>query len=159
MTSEPVDQRELVITRRLGAPRSVVWRTFEDPLLLARWWGPENFTTTITAFEFRTGGEWHVTMRSPEGTERFVRYLFLEIVAPERIVYRPLRPADAVLRGKLPPTYVATLTFESLGEGETMFTMRAEFESAADLVFATEAGFAEGTRQAINKLERQFASQ
>ena len=40
----------------LKAPRSLVWRTFEDPYLLAQWWGPENFTSVITKLEFRAGG-------------------------------------------------------------------------------------------------------
>jgi uncharacterized protein YndB with AHSA1/START domain len=153
---DPLEQRELVITRRLKAPRNLVWRTFEDPYLLAQWWGPENFTSTITRLEFRAGGEWHVTMRAPDGTEVPVRYQFIDILAPERIVYRPLRSTAAIWRGNSPPTYVATLTFEALGN-ETVFTMRAEFESAAGLAFAHKGGFVLGTNQAFDKLERQLA--
>ena len=153
---DPLEQRELVITRRLKAPRQLVWRTFEDPYLLAQWWGPETFTSTISRLDFRTGGEWHVTMRAPDGAERHVRYQFVEIVAPERIVYRPLRPSGTAVRNA-PPTYVATLTFEALG-AETVFTMRAEFDSAADLAVAVTGGFQAGTSQALDKLERQLAS-
>lgn len=153
---DPLEQRELVITRRLKAPRELVWRTFEDPYLLAQWWGPETFTTTITRLDFRAGGEWHVTMRAPDGTERPVRYQFVDIVAPERIVYRPLRPPELASRPAL-PTYLATLTFAALGN-ETIFTMRAEFETAEGLAFARNGGFAAGTNQAYDKLERLLAS-
>lgn len=156
MTRDPLEQRELVITRRLKAPRSLVWRTFEDPYLLAQWWGPENFTSVITRLDFRAGGEWHVTMRAPGGGEHPVRYQFIEITAPERIIYRPVRPPEAVRRGA-PPTYLATLTFEALGD-ETLFTMRAEFDRAADLAFAKEGGFFAGTNQAYDRLERLLAS-
>jgi uncharacterized protein YndB with AHSA1/START domain len=155
MVQDPLEHRELVITRRLKAPRELVWRTFEDPYLLAQWWGPENFTSTISKLEFRAGGEWHVTMRAPDGAERPVRYQFVEIVAPERIVYRPFRPPEA--RGASVPTYLATLTFEALGN-ETVFTMRAEFEIAEGLAFARTGGFATGTNQAFDKLERLLAS-
>jgi uncharacterized protein YndB with AHSA1/START domain len=157
MAPDPLEQRELVITRRLKAPRELVWRTFEDPVLLAQWWGPENFTSAVTRLDFRAGGEWHVTMRRPDGTEHPVRYHFVEILAPERIVYRPLRLPEAVRRGKPPPTYLATLSFEELGN-ETVFTMRAEFESAADLSVAMTGGFFEGTNQAFDKLERHLAT-
>lgn len=153
---DPLEQRELVIIRRLKAPRRLVWRTFEDPDLLAQWWGPESFTSSIGRLDFRAGGEWHVTMRAPDGAERLVRYQFVEIVAPERIVYRPLRAPGAVVRNA-PPIYVATLTFEALGE-ETVFTMRAEFDSAADLAIATTGGFHAGTSQALDKLERHLAA-
>lgn len=154
---DSLKQRELVITRRLKAPRALVWRTFEDPYLLAQWWGPENFTTTITRLEFRAGGEWHVTMRAPDSAERPVRYRFVEILAPERIVYRPVPSPEAVRRGAPLPTYVATLSFEALGD-ETIFTMRAEFESAEGLAFARTGGFAAGTNQAYDKLERLLAA-
>ena len=157
MVPDPLEQRELVITRRLKAPRSLVWRTFADPYLLAQWWGPEQFTTDITRLDFRAGGEWHVTMRAPDGAERPVRYQFVEIVAPERIVYRPWRPPEAAQRGNAPPSYLATLTFEALGE-ETLFTMRAAFESAADLAVAMSGGFFQGTNQAYDKLERLLAT-
>ena len=152
-----MEQRELVITRRLKAPRSLVWRSFEDPYLLAQWWGPENFTSTISKLDFRAGGEWHVIMRTPDGPERPVRYQFVEIVAPDRIIYRPLRPPEAASRNNPPPTYLATLTFEALGD-ETVFTMRAEFESAAGLAVAMTGGFFRGTNQAFDKLERQLAT-
>jgi uncharacterized protein YndB with AHSA1/START domain len=152
--SDPLTQRELVISRRLKAPRALVWRTFEDPYLLAQWWGPENFTSDITRLEFRAGGEWHVTMHRPDGSEHPVRYQFVEILVPERIVYRPWRSPEAV---DPPPGYIATLTFEAIGS-ETIFTMRAEFESAADLAAATTGGFVEGTNQAFDKLERHLAT-
>jgi uncharacterized protein YndB with AHSA1/START domain len=151
---DPLSQREFIITRRLKAPRELVWRTFEDPYLLAQWWGPENFTSEVTRLEFRAGGEWHVTMHRPDGTEHPVRYQFVEIIAPERIVYRPWRQPGAV---NPPPTYLATLTFEVLGN-ETIFTMRAEFESAANLAIAVNGGFREGTNQAFDKLERHLAA-
>ena len=153
MAQDSLEQRELVITRRLKAPRELVWRTFEDPFLLAQWWGPENFASAVTKLEFRAGGEWHITMRRPDGTEHPVRYQFVEIVAPERIIYRPLRSAEATRRGD----YLATLTFEALGNG-TVFTMRAEFDSAADLAFAIGAGWAAGTNQAFDKLEQHLAT-
>lgn len=154
---DPLAQREFIITRRLKAPRALVWRTFTDPYLLAQWWGPELFTSDITKLDFRAGGEWHVTMRRPDGTEHPVRYQFVEILEPERIIYRPLRSPQAVRRGNPPPTYLATLSFEALGN-ETVFTMRAEFESAADLAVAINGGFLQGTNQAFDKLERHLAS-
>jgi uncharacterized protein YndB with AHSA1/START domain len=158
MNPEPIAQRDLVLIRRFHARRELVWRTFSEPELLEQWWGPENFTSTITRFDFRPEGEWHVTMRSPEGTERFIRYQYIEIREPERIVYRPLRPPDAILRPNLPPTYVATLTFEATDSGETVFTMRAEFGSVAERRTASTGGFAVGTGQAIDRLERLLAT-
>jgi uncharacterized protein YndB with AHSA1/START domain len=50
--------REIVISRVISAPRELVFEAFIEVRHLSRWWGPEGFTTTTRAFEFRVGGEW-----------------------------------------------------------------------------------------------------
>lgn len=153
MTQKLLAQRELVITRRLKAPRELVWRTFEDPYLLAQWWGPENFKSVITKLDFRPSGEWHVTMQAPDGTQIPVRYQFLDISAPQHILYQPLRSEHPYWNGSPPPSYLAKLTFEASGN-ETVFTMHAQFESADDLNVSIQGGFLRGTNEALDKLEQ-----
>jgi len=58
------EDRELVMTRTLRAPRALLWRCFEEPDLLRQWWGPEHFTIAALTIAFRTGGHWHVTIRT-----------------------------------------------------------------------------------------------
>jgi uncharacterized protein YndB with AHSA1/START domain len=36
--------REIVISRVIGAPRELVFEAFTDVRHLSRWWGPEGFT-------------------------------------------------------------------------------------------------------------------
>jgi len=43
---DPAD-REIIITRVVDAPRELVWEVWTDPRHVARWWGPNGFTTTI----------------------------------------------------------------------------------------------------------------
>ena len=38
--------REIVISRVIGAPRELVFEAFTRVRHLSRWWGPEGFTTT-----------------------------------------------------------------------------------------------------------------
>src|SRR5215467_3727856 len=52
--------REIVISRVISAPRELVFEAFTEVRHLSRWWGPEGFTPTTRAFEFRVGGEWDV---------------------------------------------------------------------------------------------------
>src|SRR6185436_11975937 len=47
--------REIVISRVISAPREVVFEAFTEVRHLSRWWGPDGFTTTTRAFEFRVG--------------------------------------------------------------------------------------------------------
>jgi uncharacterized protein YndB with AHSA1/START domain len=70
------------------APRELVFSAFTDPEHLSQWWGPNGFTTTTHAFEFRPGGVWRFVMHGPDGPDYQNRITYDEFVPPERIVYR-----------------------------------------------------------------------
>ena len=65
-TVEP-DDRVLVITRVLDAPRPLVFACWTDARQLAQWWGPRGFTVVSCEADVRVGGAWRVETRSPEG--------------------------------------------------------------------------------------------
>ena len=77
--------REIVISQVIRAPREVVFEAFTEVRHLSRWWGPDGFTTTTRAFEFRVGGEWDFAMHGPDGTDYQEWITWREIVPPERI--------------------------------------------------------------------------
>src|ERR687883_1153247 len=77
--------REIVISRVIDAPRELVFEAFTEVRHLSRWWGPEGFTTTTRAFEFRVGGEWVFVMHGPDGTDYPEWISWTEIAPPERI--------------------------------------------------------------------------
>lgn len=82
--------REFFHSRLIDAPREQVFAAFADPARLARWWGPNGFTSTIHAFEFRRGGAWRFVMHGPDGTDYPNENVFTDILAPERIVLEQL---------------------------------------------------------------------
>ncbi len=120
------DPRSIIGTRVLDAPRDLVFSAWTDPKHLAQWWGPNGFTTTTHAFEFRPGGVWRFVMHGPDGRDYQNRITFDEIVPPERIVYR--HGGDDVE----PVQFNTTVTFEDLGAGKTRLTMHGRFPSAAE---------------------------
>src|SRR5437764_14552523 len=61
--------REIVISQVINAPREVVFQAFTEVRHVSRWWGPDGFTTTTRAFEFRVGGAWDFVMHGPDGTD------------------------------------------------------------------------------------------
>lgn len=86
-TSELVGDREIVLSRIVGAPRDLVWRAWTEPDRVAVWWGPDGFTTTVHEMDVRPGGLWRYTMHAPDGTDYGNRILYREVVAPERLTY------------------------------------------------------------------------
>ena len=65
--------REIVSTRTLDLPRSLVFQAFSDPDHLAHWWGPRGFTNTFHAFDLRPGGVWTFVMHGPDGVRFYTR--------------------------------------------------------------------------------------
>jgi uncharacterized protein YndB with AHSA1/START domain len=85
--STPSSDRELVITRVVNAPRELVWKAFIESDRLARWWGPEGFTMLAHTLDFRPGGAFHYSMRSPDGQILWGKFVYHDIQAPERLVF------------------------------------------------------------------------
>src|SRR4028118_1176390 len=101
--------REIGISRVIDASRDLVFEAFTEVRHLSRWWGPEGFTTTTRAFEFRVGGEWDFVMHGPDGTDYQEWISWTEIAPPERI---------ALLHGEArddPNAFESVLTFAPAG--------------------------------------------
>ena len=84
--------RDLVSTRLIPFPREAAFAAFRDPARLAQWWGPAGFTNTIHGFDLRPGGRFHLTMHGPDGANYDNEKEFLEVVEPQRVVFRHFQP-------------------------------------------------------------------
>ena len=138
--------REIVISRVISAPRELVFEAFTEVRHLSQWWGPEGFTTTTRAFEFRVGGEWNFVMHGPDGTDYQEWISWTEIAPRERI---------ALLHGEShcdPNAFQSVLTFAPDG-AETRIEMRTVFPTKELRDEAVEKYHAiEGGQQTLSKL-------
>jgi uncharacterized protein YndB with AHSA1/START domain len=131
--------REIVLSRVIGAPRELVFEAFTRVQHLSRWWGPEGFSTTTRSFEFRVGGDWDFVMHGPDGTDYQEWITWREIVPPERIALRHGESRDD------PNAFESVLAFEPAGE-QTRIVMRTVFptrelrDEAVEKYHAIEGG-------------------
>ena len=95
-----------------------VFAAFQQPELLAQWWGPNGFTNTFEEFEFKAGGRWAFLMHGPNGANYDNESFFQEVLPGEKIVLHHVSP----------PRLVLTVTLTAHGEG-TLLTWAQEFES------------------------------
>lgn len=147
------DPRSIVGTRVFDAPRDLVFAAFADPKHLAQWWGPNGFTTTTSAFDFRPGGVWRFVMHGPDGRDYQNRVTFEEIDPPSRLVYRHGGGDDVE-----PVQFRSTLTFEDLN-GKTRLTWHGRFPTAEERArVIKEHGAADGLLQTMARLAEFVAA-
>jgi uncharacterized protein YndB with AHSA1/START domain len=75
------------ITRTFNAPRVLVFQTMTETAHLRHWWGPTGCRIEVAQHDPRPGGMFHYCMHFPGGFDMWGRWIYREIVAPERIVY------------------------------------------------------------------------
>jgi uncharacterized protein YndB with AHSA1/START domain len=81
-------QRALAITRVFDAPRALVWKAWTVPAHVKRWMGPRGFTATHLDGDLRPRGVWRACLRRDDNGEEFWQGgVYLDIVAPERLIY------------------------------------------------------------------------
>jgi len=78
------DVPTFVLERVFNAPRELVWKTWTDPELLSRWYGP-NVETIIHRLDVKPGGLWLNEMKMG-GKSNYQRTEYTEVTPPERLI-------------------------------------------------------------------------
>jgi uncharacterized protein YndB with AHSA1/START domain len=153
----------ITITRIFDAPRALVWKTWTDPELLKRWWGPKIFTAPVINVDLRVGGRYLYAMRSPDGKDFWSTGTYREIVPRERIV---VTDSFADEKGNVvPASYYgmtwdwplevkATSTFEEQ-KGKTKFTLQYELTPPQEMLGPMTAGWDESFDKLETVLEEE----
>ena len=111
--------REIVLSRVFDAPRELVFQAWTDPAHVTEWFCPKGFTKTTHEIDLRVGGRWRFEMVAPDGTRYDNRIAYLEIRAPDLLVYDHGRDQDDD-----PTRFRVTITFDEQSDGKTVVTMR-----------------------------------
>jgi uncharacterized protein YndB with AHSA1/START domain len=154
---EPTDERTIVISRIVDAPRQLVFQAFTEPAHLSQFWGPKGTTAPVCDVDLRVGGAFRVEMRGPDGIVYPCTGIYREIVPPERIVYAATTADDNPCGGGLPPRSVVTITFAAIG-GKTKITIHARLASREDREAAIARGYNAGWSDSLDRLAELMAS-
>jgi uncharacterized protein YndB with AHSA1/START domain len=143
-------ERELVLTRIVDAPRELVFRMWTDPIHLAKWWGPRDFTNPVCEVDARPGGALRIVMRAPDGTDYPMAGTFREIVAPERLVFTNCaldRDGNVLLDG------LTTVIFAERS-GKTRLTVQTRATALVHSAARYLEGMQAGWEQTLDGLEQ-----
>lgn len=137
------------LVRVFDAPRSLVFKAWTDPKLMAKWWGPADFTNPVCELDVRPGGKIRIDMRAPDGTVHPMTGTFIEIVKLERLVFAFVaedHDGNALIEAR------TLVTFEDLG-GKTKITVQANAAGVAPVAADMLKGMEAGWTQSLVRLE------
>ena len=80
-------ETQLSNSRVVDAPRELVWKAFTETEHVNAWWGPSGFKNVEVEQDIRVGGVWKFKMVAPDGKVYLNKSTYIEIKAPERLVY------------------------------------------------------------------------
>jgi uncharacterized protein YndB with AHSA1/START domain len=119
------DGLTLELDRTLSAAPARVCELFTDPDELARWWGPEGFSTPWLDFAPRVGESYRIEMQPPEGDAFHLTGEFRVVDPPTRLAFtfrwEPPDPDDVET--------VADLTFRAAGESTEVALRQGPFKT------------------------------
>ncbi len=141
-------EREILMTREFGAPRSLVFDAFTKPELVRRWLlGPPGWSMPVCEIDLKVGGRYRYEWKKDSnGTTMGVSGVYREVSPPARIVHterfdEPWYPGECVV----------TTAFEEKG-GRTTVTMTLLFESKEARDGVLKSGMESGVAVSYDRL-------
>jgi uncharacterized protein YndB with AHSA1/START domain len=154
-----VDGTVFTMKRELNAPLDRVWEAWADPDILAKWWGPRGWETTIKSFDFTENGVWHYCMKCVDekqgewfGQESWGKATFKSIQPKNKFVYLDeFSDAEGNSNAEMPAIEIH-MTFEETPDGKTVVTSASDFGSPEALKKVMEMGMEQGAKETWDRL-------
>ena len=142
-----VDSATIIMSRMFDAPIEKVWECFTKPEHVRHWFGGKGFSNPVCEMDVRVGGIWRHVMRTPDGSEFPLEYVYLEVKKPTRLVWQPTNHGKS---SDGPPTNRTEVTLEDHGD-RTKWRMVATFASMEGREMAIRMGYTHTLSQGCEK--------
>jgi uncharacterized protein YndB with AHSA1/START domain len=141
-----------VISKALDAPRELLWKAWTEPEGLRQWFGPKGSTMPVAKMDTRPGRICHFCLRSPDGHAMWGKWIFREIIEPERLLFVQTfsDQSGGIARHPLNPHWpLQMLTIVTFADqnGGTLLTVRWDPLDPTDQERQTFDSAHEGMRQ------------
>jgi uncharacterized protein YndB with AHSA1/START domain len=141
------------ITREFDAPVAAVFRAHADEELFRRWIGPNDLSTRITQWDFRTGGGYRYEQDDAEGNT----FAF-------RGVFHTVRENDIIIQtfeweGEPDGVSIDIMRFEELPAGRSRLVDHSVFPTTEVLEMMMQHGMEYGMNEGYAKLDALLAEQ
>lgn len=147
----PID-REIVLSRLIDAPRSVVYSAWTDPDQIQKWFGPEGMLIETKEIDLKPHGVWRFDMVVPDGPRYSNRMVFLRMEPPAIIEVEHGSDEE-----NDPGKFRMLVTFDEQSNGKTVLTLRQMHPSKEQRKTKIGFGAVEYGGQTLSKLALHVA--
>jgi uncharacterized protein YndB with AHSA1/START domain len=151
-THKDVAALTLTFVAELDATVERVWRVWEDPRQLERWWGPPTWPATFEQHDFVVGGWSRYYMTGPGGEKAHAWWTITAIDPPHRLEFDDGFAGDDGEPDESMPVSHAVITLEPMGTGTRMTTVTT-FADTAQMEQVIAMGFEEGMTLAMGQID------
>jgi len=141
------DNRAMIASRIIKAPRSLVYKLFTEKEYIDAWYGPQGCKTETSAMDVREGGIWTYKMNMPNGSSFDAFQIFTEVVKDKKLVF------DSATDENTPEEkrFVTQIDFKDHGE-DTELTITMSYRSDEMFEQAKQYGAMQAYGSAFDKL-------
>ena|SRR5687767_5276714 len=144
---------EIVITREFNAPRRRVFEAWTKPQHVRQWYGCGEAQLISCEIDLRVGGDYRYVLIGPDGNEHVMSGRYLEIVAPDRLVYTERYVSEQFESEEA----FVTITFAER-DGRTKLTSTVLHKSAANRDMHLNSGVEKGASLTLDRLEQHLST-
>jgi len=143
----------MTITSEFAATVERVWKLWEDPRQLERWWGPPSHPATVVDHELMPGGTVTYFMTGPEGDRHHGWWRVIAVDAPRVLEFEDGFADEDGNPNPNIPTTTMVVTLEEVSGGGTRMTIRTTFPSLDAMEQYLSMGAEEGTKAALGQID------
>jgi uncharacterized glyoxalase superfamily protein PhnB/uncharacterized protein YndB with AHSA1/START domain len=157
---------DLIIKRKIDAPKKLVFETFTQVEHLKHWWGPAGMDLEVISLDLQPGGKFHYKMIGPNGMEMYGVFNYREVNPYDQIVFTSgfsdekgnLIPAP--FDANFPMEILNTWNLEELN-GQTLLTLHgkplAKTSEERTFFFAMHDSMNQGFGATFDQLDRYLS--
>ncbi len=149
------DGSVITVLADFDATPEQLWKLFENPRLLEKWWGPPSWPATFSRHEFHPDGEARYHMTGPDGTQAHGWWQFHTTTFPIVEFTDGFSDSEGVPDTALPTNRTRVEVSEA--DGLARMTLRSEFESPQALATVLDMGMQEGMTLAMGQIDDVLA--
>jgi uncharacterized protein YndB with AHSA1/START domain len=148
-----VDARTMTITAEFDAPVERVWKLWEDPRQLERWWGPPTYPATVIEHDLSPGGKVDYFMTGPEGDQPRGWWRVLTVDAPRRLEFEDGFADETGAPNPDLPVMTIRVALDDRAAGGTRMTIETTFPSPEAMEQIIAMGMEEGITAAMGQMD------